>query len=65
MKNKRNITIPVVLMIVIISSLITSSRLENIRTVDILQLLALGALIGILIVNLRMYFRNKNQNKEE
>jgi len=63
MKSKRNITIPVVLMIVIISSLITSSRLENVRAVDILQLLALGTLFGILIVNLRMKYRNKDNNQ--
>jgi hypothetical protein len=43
--------------------MITTSRIENIRTVDVLQLLALGALIGILITNLRINFRNKNRDK--
>lgn len=62
MKNKRNITIPAVLIIVIISTLITTSKLDNIRAVDALQLLALGALIGILIVNLKIRFRNRNRD---
>lgn len=65
MKSKRNITIPIILMIVVISSLITGSRLENIRIVDILQLLALGTLLGILIANLKINYRNKNQKENK
>lgn len=59
MNKRKGITIPLVLMIILISSLISNAALANTRSVDIAQFIALGVLIGIIIANLKTAYWNK------
>ncbi|CAN5921679.1 hypothetical protein BH24BAC1_BH24BAC1_13830 [soil metagenome] len=45
------------LLVVTISFLLVTNRLQGIRTVDVLQILGVGMLLGVLIQNLFLYFR--------
>ncbi len=60
MNNRKKITIPLVLIIIIGGFLISNSELENTRLVDIAQLVVFGMLLGVLISNLKAIFRKKN-----
>jgi len=60
MDNRKRIIIPLALMIIIGSFLISNSELENTRLVDIAQLIAFGMLLGVLIGNLKTIFGKKN-----
>ncbi len=60
MNNRKRIIIPLVLMIIIGSFLISNSELENTRLVDIAQLVVFGVLLGVLIANLKTIFGKKN-----
>lgn len=59
MNNRKRIVIPLVLMIVIASFLISNSELENTRLVDIAQLVVFGILLGVFITNLKTVFWKK------
>ncbi len=59
MDNKKQIIIPLVLMIIIASSFISNSTLENVRAVDIVQLVVFGALLGIMVTGIKAKFWKK------
>jgi len=59
MKKNMRLIIPIVFIIIIGSSFITNSKLENIRLVDIVQLVVIGIFIGLLIANLSAKFWKK------
>lgn len=61
MSNRKRIVIPIVFMLLIGSSLLSNNTLENARPVDMVQLVALGVLLGILIANLKSNFAKKKQ----
>jgi hypothetical protein len=52
MKPNRKVIVPLVLSIIIGIHLFTDERINTIRSVDIVQLIAFGALIGTLITAL-------------
>lgn len=52
MKSRKHFIIPAAIAIIITGSLFSTSKLENIRIVDITQLIALGIIIGVLLTNL-------------
>ena len=60
MTNRKRIIIPIAIMVIIGSSLLSNNKLENARLVDIVQLITLGMLLGILIVNLKTIFGKKD-----
>jgi len=59
MNNRKKITIPLILIIIIGGFLISNSELENTRLVDIAQLIVFGMLLGVLIANLKTAYWNK------
>lgn len=46
-------------MVILASSFISRSNLENVRYVDIVQLIVFGMLLGIVIANLKSMYNNK------
>ena len=59
MNDKKRIIIPLILLIVIGTSLTSNSELANTRNVDIVQLVVFGILFGVFIANLKTVFWNK------
>jgi hypothetical protein len=58
MNNRKRIIIPIILLVIIGSSLLSNNELGSARLIDIVQLVATGILLGILIVNLKKIFGN-------
>ena len=59
MNDKKQIIIPLILLIVIGTSLTSNSELANTRNIDIVQLVVFGILLGVFIANLKRVFWNK------
>ena len=59
MEHRKKIFIPLVLLIIIGSFLLSDAELGTTRAVDIVQLIVFGMLLGVLIVNLVAKFRKK------
>ena len=59
MNDKKRIIIPLILLIVIGTSLTSNSELANTRNIDIVQLVVFGILLGVFIANLKTVFWNK------
>jgi len=59
MKNRKQLVIPLILMIIIGSSMTSNSNFASTRNIDIVQLIAFGMLLGIFIANLKVKFLNK------
>jgi len=60
MANKRKrIVIPLVISIIIGFTLVSNSKLENTRNIDMLQLIVFGMALGVLIVNLKTTYFDK------
>ena len=59
MNKGKRIVMPLVLIIIIGSFLISNSELENTRFVDIAQLVVLGMLFGVLLAILKTTYWNK------
>jgi len=59
MNNRKRIVIPIAIIVILGSSLLLHNELENARLVDMVQLVAIGVLLGILIANLKSIFANK------
>ncbi|MEQ9425166.1 MAG: hypothetical protein RJQ09_12155 [Cyclobacteriaceae bacterium] len=49
MRKNKKVTVPLIMMMVISGSLASNSELQNVRTIDILQLVVLGMTIGALV----------------
>ena len=59
MNNRKRIVIPLVLVIILVTSLLSNNTLENTRLIDMVQLVALGVLLGVLIANLKSIMRKE------
>jgi len=59
MNNRKRIVIPIAIIVILGSSLLLHNELENARLIDMVQLVAIGVLLGILIANLKSIFANK------
>lgn len=46
---KKQVMIPLVILVIIISSMVVSGTLNRMRTVDFLHILSLGAALGVLL----------------
>lgn len=59
MNNRKRIIIPIAVMVIIGSSLISNNELENARLIDMAQLVVIGMLLGVLIANLKSILWDK------
>ena len=60
-KLKRNVLVSTLFFGVVFANLFRTHALDNMRAVDALQLVATGALLGAIIVNVVMYMKFKNK----
>ena len=60
-KLKRNAIITTIFFIAILGNILRMHTLDTIRAVDFLQLTALGAIFGVLIVNVIMFMKHKDK----
>ena len=60
-RNKRIIVVLTIFSAIMVSNLIGSESLKTVRNIDFVRILALGMLIGVLIVNIAIFVKNRNQ----
>lgn len=62
MKLRRNLRVSAIAMIISVTGLIRAVNRSNIRTVDLLSLIAFGVVLGAFLVTLAMTYRVRKMN---
>lgn len=58
-KLKRNVIVTTVLFLAILANLLRMQTLNTIRAVDALHLIGCGMILGVLLVNVFLFMKNK------